>query len=63
MSNSVCLNCGTSEMDRPLVTLKFQGENVFICPECLPILIHNPRKLVEKLPGLKPWGAPANHDH
>ncbi len=63
MSNTVCLNCGASEMDRPLITLKFQEKDIFICPQCLPILIHSPQKLAEKLPSLKPWGAPADHDH
>jgi hypothetical protein len=29
----------------------------------MPIMIHEPQQLVEKLPGLKPWGAPENHDH
>jgi hypothetical protein len=63
MSNSVCINCGASETDRPLLTLRFQERDVYICPECMPILIHKPQQLVEKLPGMKPWGGPANHDH
>ncbi len=63
MSNATCLNCGSSETDRPLLTLKFQEKDVYICPECMPILIHKPQQLMGKLPGLKPWGAPANHDH
>jgi hypothetical protein len=62
MSNATCLNCGSSEMDRPLLTLKFQEKDVYICPECMPIMIHKPQQLVEKLPEMKPWG-PASHDH
>lgn len=62
MSNATCLNCGSSEMDRPLLTLRFQEKEVHICPECMPIMIHKPQQLMEKLPGMKPWG-PANHDH
>jgi hypothetical protein len=50
MSISTCLNCGTSEQDRPLITLKFQGKEFSICPQCLPTLIHKPRQLAEKLP-------------
>ncbi len=62
MSNVTCLNCGSSEMERPLLTLRFQEKNVYICPQCMPILIHQPQELAEKLPGIKPWG-PADHDH
>lgn len=63
MSNSVCLNCGSSELERPLITLKFQEKNIYICPQCLPILIHKPQQLLEKLPGIKPWGGPPDHNH
>ena len=63
MSNATCLNCGASENDRPLLTLKFQGKDVYLCPQCMPILIHQSQKLVEKLPGMKPWGGPADHEH
>ena len=63
MSNATCLNCGSSEMDRPLLTLRFQEKDVYICPQCMPILIHEPQQLVGKLPGLRPWGTPADHDH
>lgn len=62
MSNATCLNCGTSEMERPLLTLKFQGKEVYLCPQCMPTMIHKPQGLVEKLPGLKPCG-PGEHDH
>ena len=63
MPNPACLNGGASEMDRPLLSLRFQGKEVNICPECMPILIHRPQKLQEKLPGIKPWNGPADHDH
>lgn len=63
MSNLTCLNCGASEMDRPLLTLKFQGKEVYLCPQCMPIMIHQSQQLEEKLPGMKPWGGPADHDH
>jgi hypothetical protein len=63
MANASCLNCGASEMDRPLLTLKFQGKDVYLCPQCMPTLIHKPQQLVEKLPKMKPWDGPADHDH
>ncbi|RPJ25174.1 MAG: hypothetical protein EHM33_15405 [Chloroflexi bacterium] len=62
MSKSTCLNCGTSDQDRPLVTLKFQGKEFYICPQCLPKLIHKPYELADKLPGFMPSENPAPDD-
>ena len=62
MSNLLCLNCGSSEMDKPLLTLRFREKDFYICPQCLPVLIHKPQELAEKLSGLQPWGTPENHD-
>ena len=63
MSNSTCLNCGSSEIERPLITLKFQGKEHYICPQCLPILIHKPYQLAEKLPDFTPSEIPPADDH
>jgi len=63
MSKATCLNCGTSEQDRPLITLKFQEKDVYICPQCLPILIHKPYQLAEKLPDFTPSENPPPDDH
>jgi hypothetical protein len=62
MSNLTCLNCGSSEQERPLVTLKFQGKEFYICPQCLPTLIHQPDQLVDKLPGFQPTDYPSSLD-
>ena len=61
MSN--CLNCGASEKDRPLITLNFQGRELFICPQCLPVLIHKPYQLADKLPDFTPSENPPPDDH
>ncbi len=63
MSNATCLNCGSSEMDRPLISLKFQGKELYICPQCLPTLIHKPYQLADKLPDFKPPQTPPSDDH
>lgn len=63
MSNSTCLNCGTSEQERPLISLKFQGKEIYICPTCLPALIHKPYQLVGKLPNFTPPENPPADDH
>ena len=62
MQNSTCLNCGASEQDRPLLTIKFRGEEFHICPQCLPVLIHRPHELAEKLPGFQLSEYPTSQD-
>jgi hypothetical protein len=54
MGERVCVNCGKSEEETPLLNLTFKGESKHICAQCLPILIHKPHLLVEKLPGFNP---------
>jgi hypothetical protein len=54
MSTSTCLNCGRSEQEIPLLAVKFQEKDFHICPQCLPILIHHPDRLTDKLPGYQP---------
>ena len=63
MSISTCLNCGTSEQERPLLALTFQGKEVYICPQCMPIMIHKPYELADKLPGFIPPQNPTPDDH
>lgn len=63
MSISTCLNCGMSEQERPLLTLKFQGKERYLCPQCMPIMIHKPDQLADKLPGFQPPVTPSPHDH
>jgi len=57
-----CLNCGQSEMNVPLVTLRHAGKAAWICSGCLPILIHKPEQLIGKLQGAEQL-KPAEHDH
>lgn len=63
MSNPACLNCGASEQERPLLTLTFKGNQVYLCPQCMPIMIHKPHQLADKLPGFVPPESDASHDH
>ncbi|KAF0106628.1 MAG: hypothetical protein FD146_2427 [Anaerolineaceae bacterium] len=48
-----CLNCQKSEQQIPLLPIHYQDADVFICPQCLPALIHKPASLADKLPGLE----------
>ena len=62
MPTSTCLNCGSPEHERPLITIKFKGQEFYICPQCLPILIHTPDQLADKLPGFQPADHPSSLD-
>jgi hypothetical protein len=46
-----CLHCGRDAGQVPLLALRFGDQDLWICPQHLPILIHKPEKLADKLPG------------
>ncbi len=46
-----CLVCEQTSQDVPLLKFEFQGAELSICPQHLPILIHRPTQLADKLPG------------
>ncbi len=49
----VCLNCERGEETTPLLALAFKGGTKYICPQCLPVLIHKTHLLAERLPGME----------
>ena len=57
-----CLNCQKSEQKIPLVTMQYQNQQVYICSQCFPTLIHSPAKLAGKIKDAEKI-QPANHDH
>ena len=57
-----CLNCQKTEQEIPLVTLQYMGQQVYICSQCFPTLIHSPAKLAGKIKDAEKI-QPANHDH
>ena len=48
-----CLQCQRSDFEVPLISLQHRGRPVWICTQCLPILIHNPNRLATKFPSGK----------
>jgi hypothetical protein len=62
MTQKICLNCERSSDVIPLLTLEYQGQNYFICPQCMPTLIHKPHALAGKLPGSENL-SPSDHAH
>ena len=49
MKNKRCLSCDRTEQETPLVALKYAGRETWICPQCLPVLIHHADQLAGKL--------------
>jgi len=46
-----CIVCEHSSDEIPLLAIESQGQQYWICPSHLPILIHEPAQLSGKLPG------------
>jgi hypothetical protein len=46
-----CMVCGQSNQEIPLLTLTYQDNEYWICPQHFPILIHKPEQLIGILPG------------
>lgn len=58
-----CLYCERISDEIPLIAIFYAGEDLWICPQHLPILIHKPAQIADKLPGARNLGAPEGHDH
>lgn len=57
-----CIKCKKNEEEIPLLQMRFDARQVFICPQCLPVLIHKPAELGDVLPGLENI-KPPKHEH
>jgi hypothetical protein len=44
-----CLSCSRSEEQTPLIALQYAGGRLWICPQCLPVLIHHADQMADKL--------------
>ena len=61
-SDPKCVACERSQKEVPLVTILFQDKTFWICPQHLPVLIHNPQMLAGKLPGAEGMVAAEHND-
>jgi hypothetical protein len=59
--SSVCIVCGEGSQHVPLMPFVYHGEQYAICPQHLPILIHKPASLADRLPGLELLGSSGEH--
>ena len=57
-----CQNCDRSEMEIPLISARYAGEQLWICSSCMPVLIHKPDQLVGTLKGADKI-PPSPHSH
>lgn len=48
-----CIVCERTSEEVPVVLFQYQGKNYGICPEHLPVMIHKPYQLADKLPGIE----------
>ena len=58
-----CLYCERDSDHVPLISLKFAEQMMWICPQHLPILIHKPEQLADKLVGATFMNGPEVHPH
>lgn len=58
---SSCLVCHRDDSATPLLVLEYRGGAIRVCPQHLPILIHDPARLVGLLPGAENL-EPADHE-
>ncbi|MBN1562856.1 MAG: hypothetical protein JXA10_03395 [Anaerolineae bacterium] len=57
-----CLVCQQTGDVVPLIPLAYQGGTLHICPQHLPVLIHDPSKLTGILPGAENLQEADHHD-
>jgi hypothetical protein len=61
MTKEICIACERSSDEVPLLAVRHRGEDLWICSQHLPILIHKPEQLAQKLPGAQNLSAPEGH--
>lgn len=57
-----CAHCERTSNEIPLLALYYQDQVSYICPQHLPILIHKPKDLIGKVPGVHNLSA-EGHKH
>lgn len=57
-----CLVCEQTDEQVPLINFQYQHRDLWICPQHLPVLIHNPKMLAGKLPGAEGMTPAEHHD-
>ncbi len=58
-----CVYCQATDEQIPLIQIVYRNEPYWICPQHFPLLIHNPRRLAGKLPGVENLAPSAEEEH
>lgn len=61
-ADKTCIACGRGSHEVPLLTLEYRGRSFTICPQHLPVLIHDPGQLVGQLEGAENLRPADHHD-
>ena len=56
-----CLYCERTAAEVALLPVRYRDADYFICASHLPILIHRPEQLADRLPGAEGFGPSAEH--
>ena len=62
-SRNTCLSCGRSSDEVALLPLEYRSRQLKVCPQCLPVLIHQPARLESKLPGASGFPGAGKEHH
>lgn len=57
-----CLECDRGSNEIPLLSIEYRGSRLWICPQHLPVLIHDPTRLAGKLSGAEHMKPADHHD-
>jgi hypothetical protein len=57
-----CLACERGTYVTPLISLEYREERLWICPQHLPLLIHDPGQFVGRLAGAEHLRPAEHHD-
>ena len=57
-----CVACDRDEEHIPLIPVRYRAMKLWICPQHLPILIHDPTRLAGRLPGAEEMEPAEHHD-
>jgi hypothetical protein len=61
-TKNACLACKRTSAVTPLIRLEYQNTAYWICPQHLPVLIHNPAELIGMLPDAERLSPAEHHD-
>lgn len=60
--STTCLVCQTGSDLVPLISMEYRGGTFRICPQHLPIIIHNPSELIGLVAGAENFRPSAHQD-